>query len=80
MSALLFSLNIKLGKEVFKLPVLANDSMGKVISRLAMVAGVPVEKRDGIGPKLNHQLRYLLGEGKLSEKVRRKVMSLLGKE
>jgi hypothetical protein len=80
MSALLFSLNIKLGREVVKLPVLANDSMGQVISRLAEVAAVPLERRDGIGPKLNQQLRHLLAEGKLSEKVKRKVMSLLGKE
>lgn len=60
MSGLLFSLQIKLGRNVVKVPVLANDSIEQLVSRLAEVAGVSQEKRDAIGTKLNQQLRHLL--------------------
>jgi hypothetical protein len=60
MSALLFSLQVKLGREVVKVPVLTNDSIGQLLSRLAEVARLPPERRDAIGTKLNQQLRHLL--------------------
>lgn len=60
MSGLLFTLQVKLGKEVVKVPVFANDSITQLASRLAEAAGVSPERNDGIGSKLNQQLCHLL--------------------
>lgn len=80
MSGVVFSLDIKIGKGVVKLPVLSTDSMVQVINRLVEISSTPAEKRGGVGAKLNEQLQHLLEKGKISEKVRAKVVGLLGRK
>lgn len=80
MKGVTFCLDIKIGNQVLKLPVLDKDSLHDLTNRLIQISSTTSEKRNIVQTRLKQQLQKILEREKISEKVRVKVQSLLDKK
>jgi hypothetical protein len=72
-----FSIDIKIKKGLFKLPVYSSDLFADVSNRLFQVSTTTEDKKASVSAKLRDQLSLLLEQGKISEKTKSKLRNLL---